>query len=297
MIKFIVIFILFLSYFLIIIYYERYDLIIDKLKIGYYSHSIRYGGVERVIALLINLISKEKYFNIYLITDNKKSDGEYKIPNFINRICLSDNKKNIFDVINEEKLDIIIYNFYNLNVIKQLNSLNKTKTIFYNHSSFLYWVFNKKINFNETIYPAYKNSKYVISLIPFENDYLFKKWGINSILMDNPITFEYVSVKPSSLSNKNIIMIGRIDDPVKRYDLGIKAMSIISKKIADCKMKIIADKSKKFINLIKDLKLENNIEFTGFQKNIEIFLNNASLHKLLLSLYYFHQSVNAILWL
>ena len=41
-------------------------------------------------------------------------------------------------------------------------------------------------------------------------------------------------------------------------------MSSIIKKIPDCKMKIIADKSKKFINLIKDLKLENNIEFTGF---------------------------------
>ena len=81
-------------------------------------------------------------------------------------------------------------------------------------------------------------------------------------------------------------MIGRIDDPVKRYDLGIKAMSSIIKKISDCKMKIIADESKKFINLIKDLKLENSIEFTGFKKNIEIFLNN-----------YFHQSVNVILWL
>ena len=55
-------------------------------------------------------------------------------------------------------------------------------------------------------------------------------------------------------------------------------MSSIIKKITDCKMIIIADKSKNFINLIKDLKLENNIELTGFQKNIEIFLNNASLH-------------------
>jgi hypothetical protein len=88
MIKFIVVFILFLSYFLIIIYYERYDLIIGKIKIGYYSRSIRYGGVQRVIALLINLISKEKYFDIYLITDFKHSEGEYKIPNYINRICL-----------------------------------------------------------------------------------------------------------------------------------------------------------------------------------------------------------------
>ena len=73
-------------------------------------------------------------------------------------------------------------------------------------------------------------------------------------------------------------MIGQIEDPIKRYDLGIKVMPSIIKKITDCKMKIIADKSKKFINLIKDLKLENSIEFTGFRKNIEIFLNNASLH-------------------
>ena len=48
----------------------------------------------------------------------------------------------------------------------------------------------------------------MISLIPVENDYLFKKWGINSILMDNPTTFDYDSVIPSDLSSKIIIMIG-----------------------------------------------------------------------------------------
>ena len=162
-----------------------------------------------------------------------------------------------------------------------MNSLNKTKTIFYNHSSFLYWVFRKKFNFNETIYPAYKNSKYVISLIPFENDYLFKKWGINSILMDNPISFEYDSVKPSLLSGNNIIMIGRSEDPVKRYDLGIRAMSNIIKEIPDCSMTIISEKKQKFLTLIEDLKLEKNVKFTGFKKNIEIYLKNASLHIIL----------------
>ena len=44
--------------------------------------------------------------------------------------------------------------------------------------------------------------------------------------MDNPISFEYNSVKPSSLTNKNIIMIGQIEDPIKRYDLGIKVRQI-----------------------------------------------------------------------
>ena len=162
--------------------------------------------------------------------------------------------------------------------MKKLNSLKTTKTIIYNHSSFLYWIFCKKYNFNNTPYPAYKNSKYVISLIPVENDYLFKKWGINSILMDNPTTFEYDSIIPSNLLSKNIIMLGRITDPVKRFDLGIRAMENIIKEIPDCEMKIISDRNKKFNNLISRLKLEKNVRFTGFQNNVEIYLKNASLH-------------------
>ena len=129
----------------------------------------------------------------------------------------------------------------------------------------------------QSLYHTYQNSKYVISLIPFENDYLFKKWGINSILMSNPSTFEYNSVTPSDLSNKNIIMIGRIDQG-KRYELGVQAMEKIIKEIPECQMYIIAEYYSSFIKLIKDLKLENNVRFTGYQKNVEIYLKNASLH-------------------
>ena len=47
----------------------------------------------------------------------------------------------------------------------------------------------------------------MISLIPLENDYLFKRWGIKSILMDNPTTFQFESIIPSDLTKKNVIMI------------------------------------------------------------------------------------------
>ena len=45
------------------------------------------------MALLINLLSKEKYFIIYSITDHRKSEGEYSIPNNTIRIYLSEEKK------------------------------------------------------------------------------------------------------------------------------------------------------------------------------------------------------------
>ena len=78
-----------------------------------------------------------------------------------------------------------------------------------------------------------------------ENDYLFKKWGINSILIDNTLTFEYDSFIPSDLSQNNIVMIGRGNDINKRFDIGIKSMKNIIEEIPDCKMYIISENCEK----------------------------------------------------
>ena len=110
---------------------------------------------------------------------------------------------------------------------------------------------------------------WVISLVHFENDYLFKKWGINSILMQNPSTFENNSFIPSDLSSKEIIMIGRTDDGVKKFDLGIMAMQSIIKEIPECKVNIIGSHSENLERLISHSNLENYVNFTGFHKNIE----------------------------
>ena len=90
------------------------------------------------------------------------------------------------------------------------------KIIFYQHLSVFDWIYGDYIIF-KTIYTDYINSKYVINIIPFENDYLFKKWGINSILMDNFMTYEFEKIIPSNLVSKQILMIGRGD--AKKKDL------------------------------------------------------------------------------
>ena len=145
-------------------------------------------------------------------------------------------------ILKENYIDILIYQFYSAPEIEQLNKLSNTKTIFINRSCFLHWIYyNSHYSYYifNNIYKAYKHCKYLISLVPFENDYLFKKWGINSILMNNFITYDYNSIKPSDLSSKTILMIGRGDDPIKRFELGINAMSHIINEIPDCEMKII----------------------------------------------------------
>ena len=276
--KYLLIFFLSMKLIFIYLYLKGNDSEIHIIKVAYFSCNMKNGGIERVFSILIKFLSKEKYFSIYLITKINKRIGEYKVPNNIKRISLKEQKIDLFEALEKEKIDILIYNYEDRS-IEKLSKLNKTKVIFYNHSSFLYWIYQRHLyNFKDTVYNLYRNCKYVISIIPVENDYLFKKWGINSILMDNPVTFDYNSVVPSDLSSKNIIMIGRGNDPVKRYNLGIKAMEYIVKEIPECQMKIVSSKNIYLQKLIADLGLKENIKFTGYQENVEIYLKNASLH-------------------
>ena len=159
------------------------DINVDIIKIGYYCHSIKYGGIERVIALLINYLSKEKIFVHYLISESGILKDEYSIPNSTRRINLNYPRRSVFDAIEENQIDILIYNFYNRVEIQKLNKLNKTKIIYYNHSTFFYWIYLHVYNFKNSIYQIYKQCDYVIFLIPVENDY-------------KPSTIEYDSVIP-----------------------------------------------------------------------------------------------------
>ena len=164
--------------------------------------------------------------------------------------------------------------------MKILNNLKEFKVIFYNHSCLFFWFYTHLYQIMSNIYNVYKNAKYIISLIPFENDYLFPKWGINSILMNNFMSYEYNEIVPSNLSSKIILMIGRSGDKYKRFELGIQAMKYIVNSIPECKMKMISNKNglEDIINITKKLDLQDNIEFVGYTGKPEIYYSNASLH-------------------
>ena len=75
-------------------------------------------------------------------------------------------------------------------------------------------------------------------------------------------------------------MIGRANDRLKRFELGIQAMVYIMKEVPRCEMKIITDlKDINYLKiLIKNLNLERNIKFIGFTPIVELYFKNSSLH-------------------
>lgn len=250
-----------------------------RIRIGIFCHAIKNGGIEKLVSLLFNYLYKVKIFNLYLFTLIKESN-EYSIQSNVNRKIIINDTLNLIKTIKKNKIEILIYNFYNYEEINILNKIKEFKVIFYNHSCLFFWFYTHLYKLMSNLYNAYKNSKYIVSLIPFENDYLFPKWGINSILMNNFISYEYNEIVPSKLSSKIIIMIGRSGDKYKRFELGIQAMKYIVNNIPECKLKMISDKngSEDIINITKMLKLQDNIEFVGYTGKPEIYYSNASLH-------------------
>ena len=257
-------------------------IIIKKIKLGIYSYYLSNGGRARITSLLLNNLCKNNIVRLYLFTRKVDSEkvSEYYIKNGISRIKIRyPTLKKIIKEIRKKKTDIFIFQNSISNEIKLLNNLNNVKTIFYQHQSLFFWIYKNYTDF-KSIYEAYRSSKYIVSLIHLENDYIFRKWGIESVFMYNFITYDLKRVIPSNLSSKNIIMIGRADNKLKRFKFGIYAMEYIIQEIPQCEMKILSEFKNvdRLLKIIEALNLKNNVKFYGYTSTPEIYFKNASLH-------------------
>ena len=274
--KYIILLLLFSSVIKVDIFKANTKNIIKNIRIGVISSSMQNGGVEKQTSLLLNYFSKIDLFKLFLFNKEYPSKSEFLIDNNVKRIII---KNDLVYQIKRQKIEIAIYQNYDISEIKKLNKLKKVKTIVISHTCFLFWIYYGDYLQIKYLYNTFKETKYVISLIPFENDYLFKKWGIRSILMNNFIPYDFNSTIPSDLSSKTIVMIGR-DDVKKRFYLGIEAMQYIVKYIPKCEMLIFSklQENNYLRNLTNKLNLNKNIKFLGYYLFPEKFYNNISLH-------------------
>lgn len=104
-----------------------------KIRIGIYCSSLKNGGLERLISILINYLYRVKIFELHLFT-LLKENNEYIIPDDVPRKIINEDVLDLIKVIKKNKIEILIYNFYNYNVINILNKIKEFKIIYYNHS-------------------------------------------------------------------------------------------------------------------------------------------------------------------
>lgn len=250
------------------------------MKILHVLSSNKYSGAENVACQIINLFKDEceiaysspdgqisealKERNIRFIPLSKMSKGEVK------------------KVIKEFQPDII--HAHDPRAICICASIKtKAKIIAHVHNNRPDF---KKISLNSIIFNHYTKKKKINKILWVSNscfnDYFFNKKVENKSLVLNNIINQSEIIEKSKISELNeksdIVFLGRLTFQKNPQRL-ISIIKMVSEKIPDIKVAIIGDGDlmNECLDLTKQLELENNIKFYGFQSNGFGLLKNSKL--------------------
>ena len=280
----------------------------------FYDSVFRHGGVQRVMSLLINNLSK--IYDVYIVCTEEidKSKNVYNIDldnitvlrrdifkynpknkfallrnrivrnlviifnknNFISKI-LSDLyyrncvKNDLIEFINEEEFDVVIGAMMHFNLLLgNISNKVKAKVIGWEHNAFDAY-FDEGRDFSDKKLLC-KNLlgklDYFISLTKNDSEKYKKYLNINAEVIPNPISFR--SMEKSSLKNKNIITVGRLEYN-KGSDYIVPILNEFCKLNDDWKLTIIGEGEMytEVWNLIEKSNLQHRVSIKKFTNNIE----------------------------
>ena len=279
--------------------------IINFKKISILALHLGYGGIENVIANVANYLSE--YSDVEIVSLYKNPNEPYKIANNvkINYLMNDVSNRNEFKIaLKKKKMSIILKEGF-----KACKILLNKKRLMQNYiiNSDAKVIISTRIEFSKMLnrygfdnsVKIHQEHSYSVS-----RKYMKKLNKLNNFDYVIPISkaldkeySKYLKIKVkyiplalheyplmadmSNLDTKNIISIGRLEK-VKGYDDLLKVMSVL--KLKDSKINLIligaGSQQEHLKTLAKELGIENNVIFRGYQNRSEInkALQNSSLY-------------------
>lgn len=251
-----------------------------KPRVLHLLTSNKYSGAENVACQIISLFKEEQDL-AYCSPNGQIADAlKERDINFIplNKMSKSEVKK----AIKEFKPDIV--HAHDPRAICTIGRIKGDfKIIAHVHSNRPDF---KKKSINSILFNFITKKKKISKIIWVSesclNDYIFCNKIKDKCLVLNNIINQQEVIDKSNIANlkdkTDIIFLGRLTYPKNPQRL-IQIISEIVKKKSDIKVGIIGDGDLKeeCENLTKDLKLENNVKFYGFQTNAFGLLKNSKL--------------------
>lgn len=262
------------------------------MKIVFVSGSLRGGGAERVLSLLANNLSKKNNNSVTIIT--KAPECDYKLNTNVKwkPIFKKDEiKTSIFDkiirrfkyfprlisAIKNEKPDIVISFLVGMNgKVIFITKLLQIPIIVSEHTHFkadiniLSWIERRFV---------YKLANAVTVLTKYDYNNYYSHFLKNVHMMPNPLTF--TPIDNLLVREKTILASGSLNRwSIKGFDNLMRIFASIIKVHPDWKLKIAGsgEEGKEYlISLVSSLKIQDNVEFLGFCKNIDKVMQESSL--------------------
>lgn len=269
------------------------------------SATLKNGGAERVISLLLKELGKDKSINIYLVLMEKGI--AYELPDSIKPIILSNSRKNgirkllelpivayqLSNIIKKYKTDVVLSFLYRPNYVSLLAKVfgAKHKSIINIRSTtsrYLNEGLLGKINLF-LIKSLFNKADLIISNSKGVDEDLKSIMHIttDTKVIHNPVDIEYINAKIDICKDiafdfkdniQYIISVGRLI-PLKRNEDLIDAFSEIQRDNPALELIFVGDGilKKELIDYCKQLSIHNKVHFLGNVSNPFYYLNRSDL--------------------
>ena len=256
--------------------------------IGLYYHSLRMGGVERVISLLIPVWLQAGY-KVVLMTQEEPSSSDFDIPEETVRVVLPldtsglENRLAKFEeALLLHEIDLFIYHEwadYKMFPEMLLVKCHHIPFILYTHSLYsgLYGYLNDYTLHSHMIFSLCDK---VLALSGVSHQF-YKLCGCDSLLIQNPIEdkLKRVIAECSFDSCHKVVWIARFAEEKRPLD-AIRVMKYVCEKVPDATLSMVGSGSKELMAqaqaLCRELGIEKQLVFYGQQKDVSRFYEEAA---------------------
>ena len=273
----------------------------DVRKIGIYYYHMTYGGVQRVLSILMPLFLKMGY-EICVILDTPLDNGGFKLPSGV-KVCYlppsakvaKDNIKerinSLVNIIHEEKIDLLYYNAYSSQTflwdLMACKIVANIPFVVHHHTCAAFrltWNRNSQAFSNHS-----KLMSFVDCLITLSkaDELYFKSLGVNAIYMPNPIEKslenEFLNLIPRSIENSEppfVLWCARISHEKQVFD-AVRIFMRVHELMPDVRLKIVGDGDPKIVGelsrFIKRSGLADVVSLEGGKADTYSYYREASL--------------------
>ena len=262
-------------------------------RIAVYHSVMKFGGIGRVISLMIPIYVGMNY-EVILITE-EISDEDYEIPSSVKRFTIvnsSDIKngikaykeraKELERILTQEKIDLLIHHGVHLpfsvyDII--LAKLMGIYTVAERHQVFT----EEFCRINDLFFTQLEIFKIVDKLVVLSSmdERYWRSLRVDARYIENPFNTSLENIQ-NDLSTENIVWIGRLAINQKQYldVLDIAKEVIIKKPYAKILMygSGTSEDIEQLNSAIKEKGLEEKVVFCGYETNVNKIYKNARIH-------------------
>jgi len=258
-----------------------------KKKIAFFMANLIVGGAERVTVNIIKQLDKEK-FDIFLIMVSQNGILLEEIPSHVKILDLN-STKTLFSIFKFRKMiqrvepDIIYSTMIHTSIAQYIALLgikNKPFIVLRNATSpkLLAQEGGHKKSWRLLFKRAYQSANKILAQTPEMKEELILYYNLLPEKIDifvNPLDEDEINNKTNRISNPfdhekiNVVAAGRLTY-AKAFDTLLDAFALVVKKNSNFVLHIIGREDGERELLLKkqkELNLENNVKFLGFQSN------------------------------